>query len=327
MHRIFITRRIPQPGIDLLKKQKGFRVSVSPHDRVLKKQEIIKSAKGCDALLSLLTDSIDAQVMDGIGPQLKIIANYAVGFNNIDVEAAKKRGIMVTNTPGPEISRSVAEHTIALILACAKRVVESDKYTREKKYKGWAPMLFLGSNLYGKTLGVIGLGAIGKEVARIMKAFGMDIVYFDIKPDKDFETQLQAKYANIPTLLKKADFVSLHVPLLPSTKYLINDKELGMMKKTAYLINTARGPIVREKALLKALKANKIAGAALDVFENEPAIDTDLTDKLELRKMENVVLTPHTASAAIETRTAMANTAAKNIIAAFAGKTPPNLVK
>ncbi|MFA5133223.1 MAG: D-glycerate dehydrogenase [Patescibacteria group bacterium] len=325
--KIFITRRIPQPGIDLLKKQKGFQVSVSPHDRVLTKKEIIKFAKGSDALLSLLTDNINAEIMDGIGPKLKIIANYAVGFNNIDLEAAKKRGIMVTNTPGPEISRSVSEHTIALILACAKRVVESDKYTREKKYKGWAPMLFLGSNLFGKTLGVIGLGAIGKEVARIMKAFGMNIIYFDVKSDKEFENQLGAKFMSVPALLKKSDFVSLHVPLLPSTKYLINDKELALMKKTAYLINTSRGPIVREKALLKALKANKIAGAALDVFENEPAIDTDLTDKLELRAMNNVVLTPHTASAAIETRTAMATTAAKNIIAAFSGKTPPNLIK
>ncbi|MBU2530974.1 MAG: D-glycerate dehydrogenase, partial [Elusimicrobia bacterium] len=277
--------------------------------------------------LCLLTDRIDGKILDGIGKQLKIVANYAVGFNNINLEDAKKRKIMVTNTPGPEISRSVAEHTVALILACAKRIAESDRYTRAKKYKGWAPMLFLGSNLYGKTLGIVGLGAIGAEVAKMMSAFDMKIVYYDIKRNPAFEKKYKAKYAKIPALLKQSDFVTLHVPLLPSTKYLINDKEFGMMKKTAFLINTSRGPIVREKALLKALKAGKIAGAGLDVFECEPAIDCDLTDKLELRKMENVVLTPHTASAAIETRSAMAETAAKNIISALSGKKPPNLVK
>lgn len=324
---VYVTRKISPSGIEMLKKQKGFKVVVSPHDRVLSKKELIKNAAGCDALLSLLTDKIDGEVMDGIGKQLKIIANYAVGFDNIDLKAAKERGIMVSNTPGPEISRSVAEHTVALILALAKRIVESDKYTRHKKYKGWAPMLFLGTNVYGKALGIIGLGAIGREVAKMMSAFEMKILYYDVKRAKDFEKQFGAKYAGLPELLKKSDFVTLHVPLLPQTRHLINDKTFGMMKKTAFIVNTARGPVIEEKALLKALKAKKIAGAALDVYENEPAIDTDLTDKLELRAMENAVLTPHTASAAIETRERMGQVAAQNIIAAFSGKTPPNLVK
>jgi len=327
MYKIYITRRIPQPGIDLLKKQKGFDVKVSPHDRVLAKKELIKNAAGVDALLPLLTDKIDGEVMDGIGKQLKIIGNYAVGFDNIDLKAAKERGIMVSNTPGPEITRSVAEHTVALILACAKRIVEADKYTRHKKYKGWAPMLFLGTNLYGKTLGIVGLGAIGREVAKMMSAFEMKVLYYDVKRAEDFEKQFNAKFVGIPELLKNSDFVTLHVPLMPQTRHLINAKTLGMMKKTAFVVNTARGPVIEEKALLKALKAKKIAGAALDVFENEPAIDTDLTDKLELRAMDSVVLTPHIASAAIETRSTMAEIAARNIIAALSGKTPPNLVK
>lgn len=327
MHKIYVTRRIPQAGIDLLKKQKGFDVKVSPHDRVLSKKELIKNAKGCDALLALLTDKIDGEILDGIGKQLKIVANYAVGFDNIDLKAAKERGIMVTNAPGPEITHSVAEHTVALILACAKRIVEADKYTRQKKYKGWAPMLFLSSNLHGKTLGIVGLGAIGREVAKMMSAFEMKILYYDVRRAEDFEKQYNAEFASVQELLKKSDFVTLHVPLLPATRYLIDDKEFAMMKKTAIIVNTARGPIIREKALLKALKAKKIAGAALDVFECEPAIDSDLTDKLELRAMENVVITPHIASAAIETRSAMGVIAAKNIIAALSGKQPPNPVR
>lgn len=327
MQFIYITRKIPGTAIESLKKQKGFKVSVSPHDGVLAKKELIKNARGADALLSLLTDKIDGEAMDGIGKQLKIIANYAVGFDNIDLKAAKERGIMVTNAPGPSITRSVAEHTVALIMALAKRIVESDKYTRERKYKGWAPELFLGTNLYGKTLGIVGLGGIGREVAKMMSAFEVKIVYYDVKRAEDFEKQYGAQYMAVPGLLKVSDFVTLHVPLLPQTRHLINDKTLGMMKKTAFIVNTARGPVVEEKALLKALKAKKIAGAALDVFENEPAIDTDLTDKLELRAMDNVVLTPHTASAAYETRSEMGEVAAKNIIAALAGKEPPNLVK
>jgi glyoxylate reductase len=294
----------------------------------LAKREIIKMGKGSDALLCLLTDMIDGEIMDGIGKQLKIIANYAVGFNNINLEDAKKRGIMVTNTPVPEMSESVAEHTFALLMALAKRIVEADKFTRAKKFQGWSPTLFLGTDIINKVLGIVGLGAIGKRVAQMATgSFKMKVLYYDVKRDEDFEKEYGAKFASMEELLKNSDFVTLHVPLLPSTKYLINDKQLAMMKKTAYLINTSRGPIVREKALLKALKAKKIAGAALDVFECEPAIDCDLSDKLELRKMESVVITPHTASATNETRSAMSVCAAHNIIAVSKGKTPPNLIK
>jgi glyoxylate reductase len=328
MYKIFVTRRIPEAGIKLLKGQKDFRIKISPHDRVLTKKEVIKMGKGCDALLCLLTDTIDGEIMDGIGKQLKIIANYAVGFNNINLEDAKKRGIMVTNTPVPQMAESVAEHTFAFIFALAKRIVEADKFTRAKKFQGWSPTLFLGVDILNKILGIVGLGANGKRVAQMATgSFKMKVLYYDVKRDENFEKEYGAKFVGMEELLKNSDFVTLHVPLLPSTKYLINDKQLAMMKKTAYLINTSRGPIVREKALLKALKTKKIAGAALDVFECEPAVDCDLTDKLELRKMENVVLTPHTASATIETRSAMAICAAKNIIATAKRETPPNLIK
>jgi len=322
MYKIFITRRIPDAGIEMLKKQKGFDVKVSPYDRVLSKREIIKMARGCDALLSLLTDKIDGEVMDGMGKQLKIIANYAVGFNNIDLKAAKERKIMVTNTPGPEISESVAEHTFALMLAISKRLVESDNFLRRGKYKGWAPMLLLDTDVHHKTLGVVGLGAIGRSVVeRAVKGFKMKVVYYDVKRDKAFEKEYKAKFVSLKELLKTADFVSLHVPLLPSTTHLIGKKELEMMKKSAFLINTARGPVIDEKALVLALRSNKIAGAGLDVYEFEPKVVSGLT------RLSNTVLTPHTASATIEARSAMAVAAAKNIIAAFRGKTPPNLLK
>jgi len=328
MYKIFVTRKIPEAGIKLLKEQGGLQIKISPHDRVLTKKEIIKMGKGSDALLSLLTDTIDGEIMDGIGKQLKIIANYAVGFNNINVPEAKKRGIAVTNTPVPEMSESVAEHTFALLMALAKRIVEADKFTRAKKFQGWSPTLFLGADLINKVLGIVGLGAIGKRVAQMATgSFKMKVLYYDVKRDESFEKECGATFTAMPELLRNSDFVSIHVPLLPSTKYLINDKEFALMKKTAYLINTSRGPIVREKALLKVLKSKKIAGAALDVFECEPAIDCDLSDKLELRKMDNVVITPHTASATNETRNAMSVCAARNIIAASKGEAPPNLVK
>jgi glyoxylate reductase len=322
MFKIFITRRIPDAGIEMLKKQKGFDVKVSPHDRVLTKREIIKMGKGCDALLSLLTDKIDGKIMDGIGKQLKIIANYAVGFNNIDLKSAKERKIMVTNAPGPEITESVAEQTFTLLMAISKRLVESDNFLRKGKYKGWAPMLFLGTDVHHKTLGVVGLGAIGKAVVeRAVKGFKMKVIYYDVCRDKDFEKEFKAKFVSLKELLKNADFVSLHVPLLPSTTHLIGKKELEMMKKTAYLINTSRGPVIDEKALVSALKSKKIAGAGLDVYEFEPKLVWGLSN------LPNTILTPHTASATMEARSAMATTAAKNIISASRGKTPPNLLK
>lgn len=290
---------------------------------------ILKSrVKGCDIILSLLTESIDDSIMRAAGKQLKMITNYAVGFDNIDLEAAKKRGITVTNARAPEVSETVAEHAIALIFALAHRIVETDDFTRAGKYKGWGPKMFLGVDVMGKTLGIIGGGAIGEALAKRMHdGFGVKIVYNDIKRNEKFEADYGAEFKEKDELLKHSDFVSLHVPLLPSTRHLIGERELKLMKKTAYLINTSRGPIIDEKALTVALAHGDIAGAGLDVYECEPLIDCDPTDTYELRKLPNVVLTPHTASASIEARQAMSRTAAENILAFLDGKVPPNAVK
>ena len=324
--KVFVTRHIPDPGIPLLKKA-GFDVEVYDKDKIIPRRLLLKKVKGADAILSLLTDQVDAKLLKAAGDQLKIVANYAVGFNNIDVESAKKAGVMITNTPGKLISESVAEHTFALMMAITKRIVEGDRFARAGNYDGWSPTLFLGLLLNGKTLGLIGSGRIGTAVAIRAKAMGMKIIYTDLKKNPQIQKLTKAKFATKSELLKQADIVSLHVPLLPSTRHLISTKELKKMKKTAYLINTSRGPVVDEKALTIALEKKEIAGAAIDVFECEPAIDCDLSDTHELRKLDNIIMTPHTASAAIEARSEMAELAAKNIIAALKGKRPKNLVK
>jgi len=324
--KIFVTRPIPQAGIDLLKKKKGLQVTMQPKPINLSKKEMTKRVKGTHAILSLLTNKIDGEIMDAAGPQLKIIANYAVGFDNIDLEAAKKRGIIVTNTPSPEISESVAEHTFALIMALAHRIVEADKFTRAGNYHGWDPKLFLGRDLAGLTLGLVGLGRIGKLVASHALCFGMKVAYFDKTRDTQFEKDTNARYLSFEKLLRMSDVVSLHVPLLPSTRHLINTKALRLMKKDAFLVNTARGPVIDETAVLKSLYAKKLGGFALDVFECEPAIDCDTTDQYELAKLPNVIMTPHTASATVRTRDAMAILAAQGILDAFAGKNPAHAV-
>jgi len=327
MFHIFITRQIPDAGPKAL-KAKGYTVNIYEKDDVIARKELLKRVKGCDALLSLLTDKIDEEVLKAAGPQLKIIANYAVGFDNIDLAAAKKYKIPVTNTPAPEVSETVAEHTFALMIALAHRLVESDAFARAKKYQGWSPTLLLGTDLYGKTLGIIGVGRIGQAVARrAVKGFGMKCVYSDPHRNPEFEKEFGATFLSMEKLLQQADFITLHVPLLPSTRHLISTDEFSLMKKTAFIINTARGPIIDEKALLRALRTKRIAGAGLDVFECEPAIDCDLTDKLELKKFPNVILTPHTASATIEARQAMSKLAADNIIAVLSGKPPLTAAK
>ena len=327
MSNVFVTRMIPGPGISML-KEKGYDVTVYPKDQIIPRKELLKKVKGADAILSLLTDRIDAELLDAAGKQLKIVGNYAVGFDNIDLAAAKKRGVLVTNTPGPEITESVAEHTFALMIALARRICEADQFTRAGKYHGWSPTMLLGTDLHGKTLGIVGLGRIGFAVAeRAVKGFRMKALYHDPNRNEDFEKQYGGEYRDLPELLRESDVVTLHVPLLPATRHLISKKQLALMKPTAFLINTARGPIIDEKALLEALYKKKIAGAGIDVFECEPSTDCDPTDHMELKKLSNTVLTPHNASASIEARGAMARTAAENIIAAMEGRTPPNVAK
>ncbi|OHB19211.1 MAG: D-glycerate dehydrogenase [Parcubacteria group bacterium RIFCSPHIGHO2_02_FULL_40_12] len=321
--KIFITRPIPESGIKLL-RDKGYEVLINEaaKDRAADKQEILAGIKGTDALLSVLTEKIDAEIMDTGLPTLKIIANYAVGFDNIDLDAAKQRNLMVTNTPDV-LTNTVAEHTFALMLAISHRIAEADKFIRAGMYSAWGPMLFLGTDLSGKTLGVVGLGRIGSRVAYYAaKGFGMKVLYTDVKKDENFERGVGAQFfENIDDLLSRSDFISIHVPLLESTRHLINENKLKQMKTSAYLINTSRGPVIDEKALAKALKEKWIRGAAIDVFENEPKVEP------ELFRLNNIILTPHIASATEETRNAMAELAAKNIIEALEGRTPPNLVK
>lgn len=321
MSKIFITRKIPDSGIKLL-KEKGYEVDIGSNDRMLTKEELIAALKKkeYDAVLSLLTDTIDAQVFNAV-PTAKIFANYAVGFDNIDIEEAKKRGIVITNTPGI-LTDTVAEHTVAMIMTVTQRIAEGDRFVRMGKYDGWAPELLLGMNLKGKTLGVIGAGRIGSVVANIMKAgFGMNIIYFDIKKNENFEKTTEGSFReSVDEVLKEADVVTLHVPLLDSTLHLINKERLSIMKPTAYLINSSRGPVIDEGALVEALADMKIAGAALDVFENEPKLAPGLVE------LENIVLTPHIASATQETRSKMSEIAAQNIITFIEGGIPPNKV-
>lgn len=327
MPKIFITRPIPNEGIKML-ETKGYKLSIYPKDEIIPRDKLLKGVVGVDAILSILTDRIDAELFDAAGPQLKIVANYAVGFDNIDLDEAKKRNIFITNAPSPEVTEAVAEHAFALIMTLAHRIVEADTFARNGQYHGWGPQLLLGTDIYKKTLGIVGMGRIGFALAqRAVKGFGMKVIYNNPKPNTDFEKEYNGTYRTLHDLLKEADFISLHVPLLPSTQHLIGTEQLKLMKSTAFLINTARGPIVDEKALLEALNKKQIAGAALDVFECEPSIDCDPYDHLELKTFPNTILTPHTASSTIEARQAMSRAAAKNIIEVLENRTPIDIAK
>ena len=315
--RLYLTRILPQAGLDLLAEE--YDIEVNPHDRVATREELLAGIRGKDALLSLLTDIVDAEVMDA-EPRLKVISNYAVGFNNIDVAAATERGIMVTNTPGV-LTETTADLAFALHMACARRVVEADEFMRAGKYEGWGPMLFLGRDIHGKTLGLVGFGRIGQAMARRGLGFNMKILYNDAqRASQEVEKAYSAEYRELPDLLRESDFVSLHVPLMESTHHLISDAQFELMKTTAILINTSRGPVVDEKALVRALEAGLVSGAGLDVFEREPQFEPGL------EKLANVVMVPHIASASVETRTKMATMAAENARAAIRGGMPPNIV-
>ena len=318
MSKILVTRKIPKIGIDALKAA-GHSVDVWTGKAAIPRAQLLKRVKGVHGILSLLTDKIDDAVLQAAGPQLMIVANYAVGYDNLDLAALKKRGVQAANTPGV-LDGAVSEQAIALMFAVAKRIPEADRFTRAGKYKGWEPELLLGMELSGKAIGILGLGRIGAGVAKRAQAMGMRVLYYDVKRNDAFEKETGAAYVSVIDLLKGSDVVSLHVPLLPSTRHLIDAKKLRLMKKTAILINTSRGPVIDEKALVAALKAKRLGGAGLDVYENEPKLAPGLA------KLQNVVLTPHTASATVETRDRMARDAAQAIIDVLAAKTPPNLI-
>lgn len=319
MANIYVTRRIPEGGLEMLRKKFG-TFEMNMEDRVLTRTELLEKVKGRDAVISLLTDTIDGEVLDAAGPQCKIFSNYAVGFNNFDLAAGAQRGILMTNTPGV-LTDATADLAITLMFSCARRIVEADTYTRAGKFNGWGPMLLLGQDITGKTLGIIGAGRIGSSVAEKMaKGFGMKVMYTDMFKNEALEKSIGAQKVELDQLLKECDFISVHVNLTPETKHLISAPQFAMMKPNCVFVNTSRGPVVDEVALVEALKANKIFAAGLDVFENEPALAPGLA------QLPNVIIPPHVASATMWTRTRMSEIAAQNLIDALEGKMPEFVV-
>lgn len=317
--RVYVTRQLFDEAIEILRQHADVEVFEGV-DQPAPRSLILSKVREVDGLLTLLTDRIDSEVLEA-GERLKVVSNCAVGFDNIDVEAATRRGIYVTNTPGI-LTDTTADFTWALLLAIARRVAEADRYVRSKRWiHPWGPKMFLGSDVHGKTLGIIGLGRIGRAVAIRAKGFNMKVYYYDVQRDIKAEEELGVLYKSLEEVLKEADFITLHVPLTEETRHMIGRRELSMMKKSAYLINTSRGAVVDEKELYRALKEGVIAGAALDVFEREP-----IDPENPLLTLDNVVLAPHIASASVETRTKMAVTAAENLVCVLRGEEPPNLV-
>jgi glyoxylate reductase len=315
--KVFVTRRIPDSGLKILTETCD--LDIFEGEAPISRDVLLKRIKGKDGLLCLLSDKIDKEIVAAGGRSLKVISNYAVGYNNIDVEEATKSGVLVTNTPGV-LTDATADLTWALLLACARRIPKSDSLVRDGRFVGWSPTLLLGREVYGKTLGIIGMGEIGAAVARRAKGFGMKTIYHNRKRDPEAEKELGAMYVSVDDLLRNSDYVSLHVPLTPETRHLIGEKEFAMMKPTAILLNASRGEVIDEKALIKALKEGRIDSAGLDVYEKEPRLSPGLAE------LDNVVLTPHTGSATYESRDRMAVMAAENLVAGLRGERPPNLV-
>ena len=314
---IFVTRKIPEIGIEKLKER--FDVKVSQKPRNLTKEELIENVKGKDALLSLLTDTIDENIIDA-GNDLKVISNYAVGYDNIEVKAATERGIAVTNTPGV-LTEATAEIAWALMMAVARNVIKGDNFVRDDRFEGWDPTLMIGHELHGKTLGIVGMGNIGSKVAEISQSFEMDVLYYNRSRNYEVENKLGAEFVELDELLSRSHFVSLHVPLTEETEEMIGREELEKMSEDSYLINTARGEVVDEEALIEVLKKDGIAGAGIDVYADEPHGANP-----GYYELENVVLTPHLGSASYKAREGMAVMAAENIIAVLEGKEPENIV-
>jgi glyoxylate reductase len=316
--KVYVTREIPERGLEIIKKR--FDAEVWPEYRPPPKEVIIEKVSDVDALVSLLSDSIDVEVFVA-AQKLKIVAQMAVGFDNIDVKEATRRGVYVTNTP-EVLTETTADFAWALLMAVARRVVEADKYVHSGRWKvGWHPRMLLGRDVYGATIGIVGAGRIGSAVARRAKGFNMKILYYSVSPKPELEKSLGAKRVDLDALLRQSDFVSIHVSLTKHTYHMINEEKLKLMKKTAYLINNSRGTVIDEMALYLALKEGWIAGAGLDVFEQEPIPVTS-----PLLKLDNVVVAPHMSSGGDETRSKMAGMVVENLIAFFDGRVPPNLV-
>lgn len=313
--KVFVTRIIPDRGLRAILQNTD--ATVWQDELPPPREVLLQRARECDGLVTLLTDKIDAELMDA-APRLKVVANYAVGFDNIDVKAATARGIWATNTPGV-LTETTADLAFALLMACARRIAEGRDYAKAGKWRTWGPMLLMGQDIHGATLGIAGMGRIGYAMAQRGKGFGMTILYHDAIRNEKAENDLGATYVSMDELLSRSDFLSLHVPLTPETRHLINAESLKRMKPNAVLVNTARGPVVDTTALYEALKAGRIFAAGLDVTDPEP-----LPADNPLYTLDNCLIVPHIASASFETRSRMAEMAAENLLAGLAGRTPPN---
>jgi len=317
--KVYVTRQLFKEAVDVLDEYVDAEIFEGDEDPI-PRELLLAKVKNVDGLLCLITERIDREVLDA-GKKLKVVSNCAVGYNNVDVEEATKRGIYVTNTPGI-LTETTADCAFALMMTVARRIVEGDKNIRAKKWiNAWGLRMFVGADVHSKTLGIVGLGRIGVAMTHRAKGFNMKVVYYDVSRRKDLEEQLGIDYFPLNELLANSDFVSIHVPLSDDTHHLISREQLSKMKKTAYLINTSRGSVVDEAALLEALRNKTVAGAAIDVFEQEP-----IDPNSGLIGLDNIVMTPHIASASIDTRTAMAVMAARNLVTALQGKEPPNCV-
>ena len=311
--KVFITRELPEIAFKLLKQNK-ILFDYYKKDQAITRQLLLQKVKKCDALISLLTEKIDKEVIDQM-PHCRIIANYAVGYNNIDIDYAKKKKIIVTNTPDV-LTESTADLTMALVLACARRFSEGEKLVKRNKFKGWKPKLLLGMELKDKTFGILGAGRIGTAVARRAKSFGTNIIYVDSNRNQKLEKESDAKKVSLKYLLQNSDILSVHLPLNSQTYHFLNQERLNQLKRNSILINTTRGEIIDETALIRLLNKNRIMAVGLDVFENEPNLNP------ELIKFSNVLVLPHLGSATREARDGMAELAVKNIINVLRGKPP-----
>lgn len=315
---VYVTRKVPEQALEILRSVAS--VTVWDREDVPPPREVIlRELARAEGVFSLLTDRIDAEVM-AAAPRLKVVSNFAVGYDNIDIPAATKRGIVVTHTPDV-LTETVADFTVCLMLAAARRLVEADRYTRDGKWKTWEPLLLAGQDIHHATLGLIGLGRIGAAVARRAQGFGMRVLYYDVVRREDLERSLSIAYLSLDDVLRDSDVISVHVPLSEHTRHLMGRAQFALMKNTAVFVNTSRGPVVDQRALAEALASRRIFAAGIDVFEQEPVSPDD-----PLLKLDNAIVVPHIASASIPTRIRMATLAAENLVAVLQGKRPPNPV-
>jgi glyoxylate reductase len=312
---VLVTRRLPAEALERI--QARCEMTLYDGDGAMPRDRLLAEVAGKAGAITLLTDRVDDEFLDAAGPQFKIVANFAVGFDNIDVDACNRHGVLASNTP-EVLTETTADTAFALIMAAARRVAEGDRFLRSRAGWIWSPLMMLGQDVHHATLGIVGFGRIGQAVARRAGGFGMNVLYHDVyRPSADVEQQLGAEYRDLDALLAESDFVSLHTNLTPQTRHLINEERLALMKPTAVVVNTSRGPIIDEQALAKALAERRIFAAGLDVFEHEPQVDPDLLT------CENAVIIPHLGSATVQTRLAMANLAADNLFAGLDGTPPP----